>query len=244
VALDKDRFRNPRGVTRFMSQDEFELHFLSPDEFELRSMEGRTTRYIRARPYAPSAADLAALSGRYETDEIGAVEITPASNALSAQLNGSPLVQLTPVHPDVFQRGAMTIRFQRDVAGKVIGLDLSNPVLRNVRFLRRSVGTSPPAPAPAQARSSDTGLARYEGTYALEGPNRTLDLRVWVDAEGRLNGEMVGSGQQMIFRPSTEHKFLHPTQDDLWVLFTVDDGRATSVTMHSPNREISGPRKQ
>lgn len=140
VTLAKDRFRNPRGVTRFMSQDEFELHFLSQDELELKSMEGTTTRYRRARPYAPSAADLAAFAGRYETDEIGTLEIAPTSTGLSGRLNESPQLELAPVDPDVFQRGAMTIRFRRDASGRVSGLDLTNPVLRNAHFPRRSDG--------------------------------------------------------------------------------------------------------
>ena len=71
VALANDRFRNQRTSLSFMSQDEFELHFLSADQFELKSMEGETTRYRRAQPYAPTAADLQAFAGRYESDEIG-----------------------------------------------------------------------------------------------------------------------------------------------------------------------------
>ncbi|HEX8242944.1 MAG TPA: serine hydrolase, partial [Longimicrobium sp.] len=150
VALGNDRFRNPRGDLRFMSQAEFELRFVSPDQLELRSTEGQTTRYRRAQPYAPGAADLAAFAGRYETDEIAAVEITPAGNGLSGRLNGSPAIEFAPVHPDVFQRGAMTIRFRRDAAGKVTGLDLTNPVLRNAHFPRRSEGANPPASARMQ----------------------------------------------------------------------------------------------
>lgn len=150
VALSPDRFRNPRGVTGFMSQDEFELHFVSQDQLELKSMEGQTTRYRRARAYAPAAAELAAFAGRYETDEIGAVEITPTATGLSGTLNGSPAIEFAPVDPDVFQRGATTIRFRRDVAGTVIGLDMTNPGLRNAHFPRRSGGPNPPGPAQTQ----------------------------------------------------------------------------------------------
>jgi CubicO group peptidase (beta-lactamase class C family) len=141
VALGNDRFRNPRGALNFMSQDEFELHFVSRDQLELKSMEGRTTRYRRAQAYAPGAADLAAFAGRYETDEIGAVEVSAAGNSLSARLNNSPTLEFAPVDPDVFQRGPMTIRFRRDAVGTVIGLDLTSPALRNAHFPRRSGGT-------------------------------------------------------------------------------------------------------
>ncbi len=168
VALANDRFRNPRGNLRVRSQDEFELHFVSPDQLELKSMEGQTTRYRRARPYAPGAADLAAFAGRYETDEIGALEVTAESNGLSARVNNSPALTFTPVDPDVFQLGPMILRFRRDAAGKVSGVDLTSPALRSAHFPRRSGG--PSTSAPAQAQASTAALSVYEGTYALQGP--------------------------------------------------------------------------
>ena len=99
-----------------------------------------------------------------------------------------------------------------------------------------------PAPAAAQVQPALTGLAVYEGTYALQAPSRTIDLRVWVGADGKLNGELVGAGRQTTFRPGGEHRFLHGTANDIWVLFTVANGRATGATMHQRGREISGTR--
>ena len=139
AAVTKDRFRNPRPSTAFMSQDAFELNFLSPDQFELTSMEGRTTRYRRSRPYAPTAADLEAFAGRYESDELRAVfHVTPGKGGVSARLNESPtqVFELGPVDPDTFQRGMQTVRFVRDAAGKVVALELTNPALRRIRFTR------------------------------------------------------------------------------------------------------------
>ena len=105
--------------------------------------------------------------------------------------------------------------------------------------------TPEPAPAaaatPAQAPAA--GLAIYEGTYALQGANRIVTLRVWLDSEGRLNGELVGSGQQTIFRQAAEeHTFMHATRDDIVFHFTIENGRATAATMRQGEREISGPR--
>lgn len=105
---------------------------------------------------------------------------------------------------------------------------------------------APEAPAPgtpAQTQTAGVGPGVYEGTYTLQFPDRVLDLRVWLDARGGLNGELVALGQRTTFRPSTEHGFLHATRDDVWFLFTVENGRATRVTMHQGGREISGPRK-
>ncbi len=139
VAVSADRFRNARASSAFMSQDEFELTFVSPDQFELKSMEGKTTRYRRAQPYAPTADDLKAFAGRYESDELRAVfEMTPGKNGVTLRLNDSPTqtLELGPVDRDVFQRGMQTVRFLRDKDGKVVGLDFSNPALRRVTFTR------------------------------------------------------------------------------------------------------------
>lgn len=98
-------------------------------------------------------------------------------------------------------------------------------------------------PAQTQTQPADLGLSAYEGTYAMQAPNRLITMRVWLDPEGRLNGELIGMGQQTTFRASdTEHKFMHATRDDVTFQFTVENGRATSVTMRQGEREISGPR--
>ena len=141
VAMTRDGFRNPRPSLDFMSQDEFELRYLSPDRFELTSREGRTTRYRRAQPYAPTAADLQAFAGRYENGELRSVfQMTPGENALTARFNDGRGggVPLRPVARDTFQQGMLTVRFRRDAAGKVEAFDFSTPALRNITFTRRS----------------------------------------------------------------------------------------------------------
>ena len=104
-------------------------------------MEGKTTRYRRAQSYAPTAADLAAFAGRYESDELRAVlQMTPEKEALMSRLNDSPatVLEFRPVDRDTFQRGMITVRFVRDKAGRVVGFYFTNPVLRNIRFTRVS----------------------------------------------------------------------------------------------------------
>jgi CubicO group peptidase (beta-lactamase class C family) len=139
VAVSRDRFRNPRGSLAFMSQDEFELTFLSQDQFELKSMEGKTTRYRRAQPDTPTAADLEAIAGHYESDELRAVfQMAPGRDGLMGRLNDSSAEGFVfiPVDRDTFMRGMLTIRFRRDHTGKVVALDFSNPALRNIKFMR------------------------------------------------------------------------------------------------------------
>lgn len=132
-----DRFRNPRGVLTFMSQDRFELRFASPDAFVLTSMEGQATRYRRAQPYAPTTTDLQAFAGRYQNDEPEAVlETSPGKNGVMLRINGSPPFEFRPIDRDTFQLGGMFVRFRRDKAGNVVGLDYSNPLVRNIEFAR------------------------------------------------------------------------------------------------------------
>jgi hypothetical protein len=137
VAVAHDRYRNEQRTLTFMSDDEVELHFLSPDELTLTTTQGETTRYRRAQPFAPTASDLEAFAGRYESDELrAAFDIAFADDGLTVRLNGSPPFAFTPVDRDTFQLGRMLVRFLRDEDGKVVALDYSNPVLRNVLFTR------------------------------------------------------------------------------------------------------------
>jgi CubicO group peptidase (beta-lactamase class C family) len=141
MAQSKDRFKRWGAFVEFMSQDEFEVTFLSPDEFELKSMEGKTTRYRRAQPYAPTADDLKAFAGRYESTEIRTVfQIEPKGDDLQVRLEHTPSrsLDLKPVDRDTFQIARMTVRFQRDKDGKVVSLGYSNPLVRNVKFTRLS----------------------------------------------------------------------------------------------------------
>ena len=47
-------------------------------------------------------------------------------------------LEVKPVDRDTFQIARMMVRFRRDKAGKVVSLDYSNPVIRNVEFMRLS----------------------------------------------------------------------------------------------------------
>jgi hypothetical protein len=142
--VTKDRFRNPRGALSFMSQGTFELNFVSPDRIELTSMEGAVVRYRRAQAFAPTADELKAFAGRYGNDESRAVfEIEPAKAGLTARIswNGAQAFSFVPVDRDTFQMAGMIIRFRRGGNGQIVGLDYSNPVVRNIAFTRLGDGT-------------------------------------------------------------------------------------------------------
>lgn len=139
VAQSGERFKRWGNSLEFMSGDEFEVTFQSRDEFELKLMDGKTTRYRRPKPYAPGADDLKAFAGRFGSTEIGAVfQIEPKGDGLLLRLEHTPSrsLEFKPVAPDTFQLSRVTVRFQRDKAGKVVALDYSNPVIQNIKFAR------------------------------------------------------------------------------------------------------------
>ncbi|WP_169788212.1 serine hydrolase domain-containing protein [Rufibacter tibetensis] len=145
VSVTPGTFRRFGAFVQFMSQDEFELHFLSPDQYDLITMEGQKYRYKRVQPFTPSPADLQALAGRYTSDELGAFfDIFSGKEGFMGRANDAPGpgFSFNAINKDTYQLGGVTVRFLRDKAGKVVALDYSNPVVRNIRFTRISNLTS------------------------------------------------------------------------------------------------------
>jgi CubicO group peptidase (beta-lactamase class C family) len=141
VSIGKDRFKRFGAQVQFMSQDQFELHFVSPEQLELKSMEGKITKYRRAKTYSPTPGELKTFAGRYQSDELGTVlVITPGQAGLTVLLEhepGKPL-QLRPVDSGTFnvETSMMFLRFVKDKAGKVVAIDYNNPLIRNMKFKR------------------------------------------------------------------------------------------------------------
>jgi CubicO group peptidase (beta-lactamase class C family) len=139
VALSRDRFRTASVSPYFMSGDQPELQFLSDGQFELKSTDGSTTRFRRPRRWTPAAADLHAFAGRYESEELGSsMEIVPEEGGLVMRFHRSPqkAFPFAPVEPDLFMVAGVTLHFVRNASGEIVGYDLGNPVVRNLRFTR------------------------------------------------------------------------------------------------------------
>lgn len=139
VPVAADRFRPQRPSLYFRSQDDFVLAFRSDDEIDLRSMEGETTRYLRAQRWTPAEEEVAAFAGRYSNEDVGLVlELMPGKNGLLFRSLGGPekTVEAEPVARDVYMRSLVTARFVRDAGGKVVGFDYGNPAVRNLRFTK------------------------------------------------------------------------------------------------------------
>lgn len=84
-------------------------------------------------------------------------------------------------------------------------------------------------------------IARYEGTYTLRAGSRTLDLRVFGD-DGQLKAQPAGQGVTRL-RYQGDHTFITVVDDDVRLVFTVENGRAEGVTLHDGDAAIPGKRK-
>ena len=251
VALSQDRFRGLRPDLFFRSQDAFEMTFLSNDQLEFKSMEGQVTRYRRAQPWTPTAADLQSVDGRYESAELGTIfEIVPGANGLVMRFERSPdkSLELTPVERDTYMRSMMIVRFRREASGKVTGFDYGNPVVRNISFTRlgdrtaaRDTSAAPaakdPAAAPARSISAAPPLERLTGEYELA-PGRTLAITM---ENGRLHGQP--SGRQKRLLTHVSEMTFSVADSPMTLTFTLSaDGRATAVVMRQNGTERTLPK--
>ena len=252
MPVSASSFRPARADLFFRSQDAFEMTFPDADHLEIRSMEGQVTRYRRAQPWTPSAADLQAADGRYESKELGATyEIVAGTNAITMRMEGAPQrsLELTPVERDAYMVRMVIARFRRDASGRVTGFDFSNPVVQHIAFTRlgdRAGATSdaliPVTKTPAAAATSPATLRleSFVGEYELA-PGRTVTITL---ENGQLHGEPTGNPKRPLVHASGSTFHVGgPNAPPITVTFAVGaDGRATGLVM-SQNGEDRTLRK-
>ena len=254
VAVSQERFRPPRADMFFRSQDEFEMTFLSNDQLEFKSMEGQTTRYRRAQPFTPTAADLQSVEGRYESKELGTVfEILPGTNngiVMRSESSPERALNLTPVERDTYMLSMMIVRFRRDASGKVTGFDYGNPVVRNISFTRlgdrttaRETSAAPvpvtkdPAAASAAPTAPAPRLEGLTGEYELAA-GRTIAITL---EGGQLHGQPSGGEKLPLVHVSGAT--FSAAGSPVTLTFTLGaDGRATAVVMRQNGRERTLPK--
>lgn len=239
VPVSADRFQPQRASLFFRSQDKFELTFRSNDELEIKSMESLTTRYRRAQPWTPSAADLQAADGRYRSDDLGTVwEVFPGQNGLMFRFERAPerVVGAEPVARDVYMQGPVIVRFLRDANGAIAGFDYSNPVALHVRFDRVGARSSS-APSVAATKDSATSGPKLEdlvGEYELA-PGRSITITL---EGGRLHGQPTGSSKQPLVHTTGATFAVGRADAPATVTFTLGaDGRATAMVMRQNGNE-------
>ena len=252
VPVSADRFRPQRASLFFRSEEAFELTFRSNDEFELKSTEGQPTRYRRAQPWTPTAAELQAVDGRYESAELGSVfEVVPGANGLVMRFERSPdrALELTPVERDTYMRSMVIVRFRRDGSGAVVGFDYGNPLVRGIAFTR--LGDRPRAapvsservtndPAPTGSAAPGAFAPRLEGLvgeYEV-GPGRTLAITL---ESGRLHGQPSGGAKRVLTHVSGTT--FSATGAPVTLTFTIGaDGRATTAVMRQNGTDRTLPK--
>jgi hypothetical protein len=133
-----------------MSAQEFRLgastlRFFGLDRFVLQSLDGDELEYRRVQPWAPNQAELAALSGRYTSDEALATYrvsvIKDGGMVLRPQdRQGQPLT-LRPIFADTFEWGEGgdgVVHFSRDAQNRVSGFEMSDERIHALAFRRIS----------------------------------------------------------------------------------------------------------
>lgn len=103
------------------------------------------------------------------------------------------------------------------------------------RIARAILGLPEPPPAvqPAEVPIDAATLARYAGTYDLA-PTIPIEVRIFTEG-GRLMGQGTGQAAFPLLHVG-EHTFLGPPQSDIRIVFTIENDRATSFTLHQGGR--------
>jgi D-alanyl-D-alanine carboxypeptidase len=83
-------------------------------------------------------------------------------------------------------------------------------------------------------------MARYLGTYTIQWGERTIDLRVFGEG-GQLNAEIVGQGTTRLLYQG-DHRFITAADDEISILFNVENGRTESIAFHLGPQVLPGQR--
>ena len=140
------------------------------------------------------------------------------------------------------KRAPWRVRFTRDASGAVTGLVLN---MEGTERTGRRISDRAPSPADEAAAIRDLPLtvqelARYEGTYTFPMGERALELRVFVQ-DGRLMAQP-GPQQPTRLRAQGDHAFIPEADDEIRLVFTVENGRAVGATLHQAGRQTRGTR--
>ena len=140
------------------------------------------------------------------------------------------------------KRAPWRVRFTKDASGRVSGLVLNMDEQDQAARRVSDLTSLPSGPAP-EARDlplTAEEMARYAGTYTLRPGQRTMEVRIFVEG-GRLMSQATG---QDAFRLHAQggHVFVPDFDDEVRVVFTVQDGRATGMVLHQAGQQVPGTR--
>jgi D-alanyl-D-alanine-carboxypeptidase/D-alanyl-D-alanine-endopeptidase len=170
------------------------------------------------------------LSGYVKLEDDGTLTVRPPGNVrfrMYADSDSTFFLKRTP----------MRMRFSRDASGAVTGVVMNTS---GTDRPARRVSDRTAAPAVRDLPLTAEEMARYEGTYTLQLGGRSLELRVFAQ-NGRLMSQATGQGAFGL-RHQGEHVFIPAFDDDVRLVFTVENGRATSTTLHQGGATVTGAR--
>jgi len=104
---------------------------------EVQGVGGLEMLHRRADRIEPSAADLAALVGRYHSEEIDSTyDLAPADNGLTISCLRFPPLTLAAADPDSFDGPGTRLTVLRDETGAPTGFTIATGRVRGLRFRR------------------------------------------------------------------------------------------------------------
>ena len=108
-----------------------------PVSAETVDSDGEVTRFVPAQEWKPTPAELAAFKGDWFSDEVGAT-LTVAVDADKMFIKQRPATSLPlqPLYKDHFITQGYVLWFTRDKSGKVDGLHVGLPRMRDMPFAR------------------------------------------------------------------------------------------------------------
>lgn len=130
---------------------------LADGTMRYRSGNGEPSIFRRVEEATPTAADIAALAGRYRSDELEVTwELRVTGDSLMLHRRKFPPARLAPIFRDRFQATSgmgFVVQVQRDARGRATGITVGSGRVRRMLFLREV----PVAPAPpTRPRRPDT----------------------------------------------------------------------------------------
>ncbi len=134
---------------RFVIADRAAFEFDGRGVLRVTDPFGSVDVFDRVDPAAPTVAQLAAYVGRYVSDEIETtLDVQVDGTRLAIKRRPDATIPLTPVYTDGFSSSLGWIVFQRNPAGRIVSLAVSQDRVWNLAFTRADGVTAAPTRAP------------------------------------------------------------------------------------------------
>jgi hypothetical protein len=145
IAMQQDRLTSSNAgpltrlsATRFDASGAFTFAFDGPGQLRVTDEFGTSDVFDRVEPARPDVAQLRELAGRYFSGEIDTtLNVTLEDARLVIRGRPDATIVLNPVLRDGFTSGLGWMIFQRDSAGRVVGVNVSGERVWNLRFTRQ-----------------------------------------------------------------------------------------------------------